>query len=220
MKYGATTDHVLSVEFVMPDGEVLVLGHNSGYGPGYDLVGVVTGSEGTLGIVTEVTVKLLEVPEGIETLLAIFPDVVSACRAVMGIVGSGMVPAALEIIDRRTIQVVEDSVYRAGLPRTAGAVEADGVRFVDKQPRVVRGREIRVELKRRVRAIRRVDGLHDDPAASKPARLGEAAREIRGVVVPEDLKLAVQMSWRVSGCGRKPTRKLTHGRSGRRSGRG
>lgn len=131
LKYGATTDHVLSLEIVMPDGEVLVLGHNSGYGPGYDLVGVVTGSEGTLGIVTEVTVKLLEVPEGIETMLAIFPDVVSACRAVLDIIGSGMVPAALEIIDRRTIQVVEDSVYRAGLPRTAGAVllaELDGAR--------------------------------------------------------------------------------------------
>jgi glycolate oxidase subunit GlcD len=131
LKYGATTDNVLSVEFVMPDGEVLVLGHDSGFGPGYDLVGVVTGSEGTLGIVTEVTVKLLEVPEAVETLLGIFPDVVSACRAVMDIVGSGMVPAALEIIDRRTIEVVEDSVYKAGLPRTAGAVllaELDGAR--------------------------------------------------------------------------------------------
>jgi glycolate oxidase subunit GlcD len=131
LKYGATTDNVLSVEIVMPDGEVLVLGHESGYGAGYDLVGVVTGSEGTLGIVTEVTVKLLEVPEGIETLLAIFPDVVSACRAVMAIVGGGMVPAALEIIDRRTIQIVEDSIYKAGLPRTAGAVllaEIDGAR--------------------------------------------------------------------------------------------
>lgn len=131
LKYGATTDNVLSVEIVMPDGEVLVLGHDSGFGPGYDLVGVVNGSEGTLGIVTEVTVKLLEIPECIETLLGIFPDVVSACRAVMDIVGSGMVPAALEIIDRRTIEVVEDSIYRAGLPRTAGAVllaELDGAR--------------------------------------------------------------------------------------------
>ncbi len=131
LKYGATTDNVLAVEFVMPDGEVLRLGHDSGFGPGYDLVGVVTGSEGTLGIVTEVTVRLLETPEDLETLLGIFPDVVSACRAVMQIVGSGLVPAALEIIDRRTIEVVEDSVYRAGLPRTAGAVllaELDGSR--------------------------------------------------------------------------------------------
>ncbi|MBW2389078.1 MAG: FAD-binding protein, partial [Deltaproteobacteria bacterium] len=131
LKYGATTDNVLAVEFVMPDGELLRLGHESGFGPGYDLVGVVAGSEGTLGIVTEVTVKLLEIPEALETLLGIFPDVSSACRAVMKIVGSGLVPAALEIIDQRTIEVVEDSVYRAGLPRTAGAVllaELDGAR--------------------------------------------------------------------------------------------
>jgi glycolate oxidase subunit GlcD len=131
LKYGATTDNVLAVEFVTPSGELLQLGHESGFGPGYDLVGVVTGSEGTLGIVTEVTVKLLETPEALETMLGIFPDVVSACRAVMKIVGSGLVPAALEIIDRRTIEVVEDSVYRAGLPRTAGAVllaELDGAR--------------------------------------------------------------------------------------------
>ncbi|MBC8341565.1 MAG: FAD-binding protein [Proteobacteria bacterium] len=131
LKYGATTDNILGVEFVMPDGELLRLGHDSGFAPGYDLTGVVTGSEGTLGIVTEITVKLLEVPEGIETLLGVFPDVVSACRAVMAIVGSGLVPAALEIIDKRTIEVVEDSVYKAGLPRSAGAVllaELDGAR--------------------------------------------------------------------------------------------
>ncbi|MFT5444501.1 MAG: glycolate oxidase subunit GlcD [Myxococcota bacterium] len=131
LKYGATTDNVVSLELVMPDGEVLRLGTDSGYGPGYDLVGVVTGSEGTLGIVTEVTVKLLAVPESLETMLGIFPDVVSACRAVMQIVGSGLVPAAMEIIDRRTIEVVEDSIYRAGLPRDAGAVllaEIDGAR--------------------------------------------------------------------------------------------
>ncbi len=131
LKYGATTDNVLAVELVMPDGELLRLGHASGFGLGYDLVGAVAGSEGTLGIVTEATVRLLEVPEDLETLLGIFPDVVSACRAVMAIVGSGMVPAALEIIDHRTIEVVEDSVYRAGLPREAGAVllaEIDGAR--------------------------------------------------------------------------------------------
>jgi len=131
MKYGATTDHVLAVEFVMPDGEVLRFGHESGFANGYDLTGVSTGSEGTLGIVTEATVRLLEVPESLETLLGIFPDIVSACQAVMQIVGSGLVPAALEIIDQRTIEVVENSAYAAGLPRDAGAVllaELDGAR--------------------------------------------------------------------------------------------
>ncbi len=155
LKYGATTDNVLAVEFVMPDGEILQLGHASGFPTGYDLAGVVTGSEGTLGIVTETTVRLLELPEGVETLLGIFPDIVSACRAVMGIVGSGLVPAALEIIDQRTIEVVENSPYAAGLPRDAGAVllaELDGAQCaLDEQVERVRefcteagAREVRV----------------------------------------------------------------------------
>ena len=131
LKYGATTDNVLALEFVMPDGELLRLGSPGGGASGYDLTGVVAGSEGTLGIVTEATVKLLAIPEAVETLLGIFPDVVSACHAVSGIVGCGLIPAALEIIDQRTIEVVENSVYAAGLPRSAGAVllaELDGAR--------------------------------------------------------------------------------------------
>jgi FAD/FMN-containing dehydrogenase len=80
--------------------------------------------------VTEVTVRLLPLPESVETLLATFADVVEACRAVGRIIQRGLVPAALEILDQRTIQIVEDSVYAAGLPRDAGAVllvELDGV---------------------------------------------------------------------------------------------
>jgi len=129
LKYGTTTNHVLALEMVLPDGEVVRLGQAAGAAPGYDLVGAVVGSEGTLGVVTEVTVRLTPVPEGVETLLAIFPDVVSACRAVGRLIRSGGLPAALEILDRRTIAAVEDSVYAAGLPRDAGAVliaELDG----------------------------------------------------------------------------------------------
>jgi glycolate oxidase subunit GlcD len=129
LKYGTTTNHVLALELVLPDGEVVRLGSATGHAVGYDLVGAVVGSEGTLGVVTEVTVRLVPVPEGVETLLAIFDDVVSACRAVGRIIESGLVPAALEIVDRRTIAAVEDSVYAAGLPRDAGAVliaELDG----------------------------------------------------------------------------------------------
>jgi FAD/FMN-containing dehydrogenase len=97
--------------------------------PGYDLVGAVVGSEGTLGVVTELTVRLCAQPERADTLLGIFGDVVSACRAVGAIIASGMVPAALEIVDKRTIAAVEASVYAAGLPTDAGAVllvELDG----------------------------------------------------------------------------------------------
>jgi glycolate oxidase subunit GlcD len=131
LKYGATTENVLALEMVMPDGEVVRFGSTSGHGPGYDLTGAITGSEGTLGIVTEISVKLLEIPESVETLLGIFPSVVAACHAVGGIVRSGLVPSALEIIDQRTVEVVEDSMYAAGLPRDAGAVllaELDGAR--------------------------------------------------------------------------------------------
>jgi glycolate oxidase subunit GlcD len=130
LKYGTTTNHVLALELVLPDGEILRLGNRSGLAPGYDLVGAVVGSEGTLGIVTEVTVRLEPLPEGVETLLVIFPDVVTACRGVGSIIRNGLVPAALEILDQRTIAAVEASVYAAGLPRSAGAVliaELDGV---------------------------------------------------------------------------------------------
>jgi glycolate oxidase subunit GlcD len=129
LKHGATTDSVRALEVVMPDGEVVRFGTASSYGAGYDLVGALTGSEGTLGIISEITVELLPIPEGVETLLCIFSSVVDACHAVSGIVRSGLVPAALEIIDRRTVEVVEASAYAAGLPREAGAVllaELDG----------------------------------------------------------------------------------------------
>ncbi|MEE8581438.1 MAG: FAD-linked oxidase C-terminal domain-containing protein [Myxococcota bacterium] len=129
LKYGTTTTHVLALEMVLPDARIVRLGSPTGFASGFDLVGAVVGSEGTLGVVTEVTVRLTPIPEGVETLLAIFPDVVRACRAVGRIIGSGLVPAALEILDQRTIHAVEDSVYAAGLPRDAGAVlivELDG----------------------------------------------------------------------------------------------
>jgi glycolate oxidase subunit GlcD len=130
LKYGTTTNHVLALELVLPDGTVLELGSPAGFPPDLDLVGAVVGSEGTLGVVTRIWVRLVPVPEQVETLLAIFPDVVSSCRAVTAIIRSGLVPAALEIVDQRTIQAVEASVYAAGLPTDAGAVllvELDGV---------------------------------------------------------------------------------------------
>jgi glycolate oxidase subunit GlcD len=129
LKYGTTTNHVLALEVVLPDGELVDLGSRSGWSSGYDLVGAMVGSEGTLGIVTAATVRLSPIPEAVETLLGIFPEVVTACRAVGAIIESGMVPAALEIVDQRTIAAVEASVYAAGLPTDAGAVliiELDG----------------------------------------------------------------------------------------------
>ena len=129
LKYGTTTNHVLALEVVLPDGSYFELGSATGFAPGFDWVGALVGSEGTLGIVTAITVRLTPIPEAVETLLAIFPDVVSACRAVGAVIEAGLVPAALEIVDERTIRAVEASMYAAGLPRDAGAiliVELDG----------------------------------------------------------------------------------------------
>jgi glycolate oxidase subunit GlcD len=129
LKYGTTTNHVLALELVLPDGKLVQLGSATGMTVGYDLVGAVVGSEGTLGVVTEATMRLSPIPERVETLLGIFGEVVSACRAVGRMIRSGLVPAALEIVDRRTIEAVEASVYAAGLPTDAGAVlivEVDG----------------------------------------------------------------------------------------------
>jgi len=129
LKYGTTTNHILALEMVLPDGRVERFGNRVGESPGYDWVGAIVGSEGTLGIVTEATVRLTLIPEGIETLLAIFDDVVAACRAVGRVIRSGLVPAAMEIVDQRTIKAIEASVYAAGIPTTAGAVliiELDG----------------------------------------------------------------------------------------------
>jgi glycolate oxidase subunit GlcD len=129
LKYGTTTNHVLALEVVLPDGEFASFGSRTGWTQGYDLVGAFVGSEGTLGVVTEATVRLLELPQSVETLLAVFPDVFSACRSVGAIIGAGLVPASLEVIDQRTIAAVEASVYAAGLPTDAGAmllIELDG----------------------------------------------------------------------------------------------
>jgi glycolate oxidase len=119
--HGVTTNHVLGLEFVTSSGAVLELGGEVLDCPGYDLVGLITGSEGTFGLVTAITVQLLPIAEGVRTLLAIFDSVEQASRAVSGIIGAGIVPAALEMMDQLPIQAVEDA-YHAGYPRDAGAV--------------------------------------------------------------------------------------------------
>jgi FAD/FMN-containing dehydrogenase len=112
----------------MPSGEIVHVGGPRD-GVGYDLVGLFVGSEGTFGIATEALVRLMPVPETAKTLLAPFPRMVAACEAVSRIVASGIVPAALEMLDRPTIDVVEAGVIAAGYPRDAEAVllvELDG----------------------------------------------------------------------------------------------
>ena len=95
-----TTNHVLGVEIVLPDGEVVELGGPVEECCGYDLVGAVCGSEGTSGIVTQATLRLMREPEDHRTMLAVFADVEDATRAVSAIIASGMIPGAIEMMDR------------------------------------------------------------------------------------------------------------------------
>ena len=127
LKYGTTTDHVVGARVVLADGAIVDLG---GATPGYDLLGVFIGSEGTFGIATEATVKLSPVPPAVRTLLADFTDVDDASRAVSAIISAGMLPSALEMMDNAIIRAVEASVFTAGLPIDAQAVlivELDGI---------------------------------------------------------------------------------------------
>ncbi len=118
LSYGTTTNHVLGVEFVDGEGEVR---HTSIDDPGYDLTGVLVGSEGTLGLVTAIDVRLLRVPEAVRVCVAAFADVESASEAVSAIIGAGIVPTALEIMDALITRAVE-AHYHAGYPENAGAV--------------------------------------------------------------------------------------------------
>jgi len=114
LKHGVTTDHVAGLEVILPDGTPLVLGR--GEDGGLDLAGVFTGSEGTLGVISRIRVNLAPVATDTGTLLALFDSVADAGRAVGQIFDAGIVPVALELIDRETIGVVEASVFAAGLP--------------------------------------------------------------------------------------------------------
>jgi glycolate oxidase subunit GlcD len=129
LKYGVTTNHVVGLTVVLSDGSVVELGGGGGEASGPDLVGLFVGSEGTFGIATELQVRLLPIPAAVQTLLALFDDVDDASRAVTSLIGAGLLPAALEMVDREGIRAVEASAYAAGLPTdVAGAlvIEFDG----------------------------------------------------------------------------------------------
>jgi glycolate oxidase subunit GlcD len=121
-KHGATTRHVLGLVIVTADGGVLDLAEPALDPAGYDLVGLFVGSEGTFGIATEATVRLVPRPPVVEVLLALFPDLEGACDSVSEIIAARLEPSALEILDKLTIQAVEASVFAAGYPREAEAV--------------------------------------------------------------------------------------------------
>src|SRR3990172_6896455 len=121
LAYGVTTNHVLGLELVLADGEVVWTGGVARDLPGYDLTGVVVGSEGTLCIVTKALVRLLRLPESTRTLLAIFDTIDAARNAASAVIAAGLVPAALEMMDQAIIQAVEPALH-VGYPMDAGAV--------------------------------------------------------------------------------------------------
>jgi glycolate oxidase len=128
LKYGVTFNHVLGVVAVLHDGMVVTLGGEGPDAPDFDLASVIVGSEGTLAIVTEICVRLLPRPQSVKTMLFDFETIEESCRAVSATIGAGIVPAAMEIMDRHTVGLVE-AWLGIGLPVDAGAVlliEVDG----------------------------------------------------------------------------------------------
>ena len=141
LAYGVTTNHVLGVEVVLDDGAVVWLGGEVPDMPGYDLCGLFVGSEGTMGIVTKAAVRLMQTRESVRTLLAIFDQMETATQTVVDITAAGIIPAALDMMDRTTIEAVERGAP-VGFPRDAEAVlivEVEGlIDHTDRSARIAR----------------------------------------------------------------------------------
>lgn len=129
LKYGVTVNHVLGIELVTADGEVMQIGGPVDSVPGPDLVGTIVGGEGTLGIVTKVWVRLTRNPQNVRTMLGIFESVDDATQAISAIIGAGIIPAALEMMDQGILVAVEEA-FHFGFPLDAEAIlliEVDGL---------------------------------------------------------------------------------------------
>jgi len=160
LAYGVTTNHIAALELVLPDGEVVRVGSNHGDAPGYDLCGLFVGSEGTLALVTEITVKLSPKPESVKTLLAIFDTIEDASQTVVEITAQGITPAACEMLDGWTLRIVEDYI-QAGFPRDSAAVlllEVEGVREAVEAQEAAIGEVCR---RCRAREVRRARDDHE-----------------------------------------------------------
>ena len=161
LKYGVTLNHVIALTVILPSGEVVTLGNADGEDDGIDLLGAFIGSEGCFGVVLDATVKLVKNPAAVRTLLADFMSIDAAARAVTAIIATGIVAAALEMMDAATIHAVEASIYAAGYPTDAAAVlliELDGP----------------------------VDGLDDDATLVERLCMAAGARGVRIASDPAD----------------------------------
>jgi glycolate oxidase len=160
LKHGFTVNHVLGLQIVTPAGELTWLGDGTGAGRGYDLLGAFTGSEGTLGIVTKIIVKLTPVPEAVHLVLAAYDSLEAGGRAVTDIIAAGIVPAAVEMMDALSIEAAEAAVH-CGYPEGAAAVllvELDGP-----------AAEVEAELSA-VRAICEAAGAREIRSADDPVQ--------------------------------------------------
>jgi len=150
LKYGVTTNHILGVEMVLPDGRRMRTGGKSLDWPSYDLTGIIVGSEGTLGLVTEITCGIMPMPETVVTMLAIFDSLGTASQAVSDIIAEGIIPATLEMMDNAMIRAVEQGL-QAGYPLDAAAVlliELDGLpASMDRQVEQIKGACQRSEVR-------------------------------------------------------------------------
>lgn len=176
LKYGVTTNHVVALDLLRPDGTVVRLGSPSGEPWGPDLVGLFVGSEGMFGIALAVTVRLIPLPSEVRTFLAGFPSVRAASEAVREIIATGIVPAALEMLDQASVRAVEASIYAAGYPTDAAAVllvELDG------RPEAVAAESDRVAaLLRRGGATT----LRTASSAAERARLWQGRKKVFGAM--------------------------------------
>ena len=156
LKYGVTVNHVLGVELVLPDGRVVQTGGPAEDNPGYDLSGVIVGSEGTFGVATKAWVRLTRNPEAYRTLLGVFETVDDATNTISDIIGAGIIPGALEMLDQLILQAVE-AAFKFGFPLDAGAVlimEVDGLEAgLDADAERITA----IAKKNKARAVRRAD---------------------------------------------------------------
>ena len=154
LKYGVTLNHTVECTVILPDGEIVTLGSRHGEAPGYDLLGAFVGSEGCFGIALDCTVRLLPNAPCVHTLLCDFMSLQDAARATSAVIASGILPAALEMMDGAAVRIVESSIYAAGYPTDCAAVllvDLDGV----------------------------VDGLEDDVSAVAAICRAHGARDVR-----------------------------------------
>jgi glycolate oxidase len=125
LKYGFTTHHVLALDFVLPDGEMVSVGSPMADAPGPDLIGLIVGAEGTLGVVTRAIVRILRRPESVQTFLAAFDTIDAGGAAVSAIIGASIVPAAIEMMDALAIEAAEAAV-NVGFPKSSGGYAISG----------------------------------------------------------------------------------------------